>query len=335
MKHLAAILVLLLATLGLRAESIGLIPNSPREAKNNTAKLTKAWTATPPKIVTLPIGDTHIFNTPDMSGNPAVVGCGGLESLGAGGYSIDPSPTGQVGCRMIQDGKGAFLHLKGAGFEERGCIEMVGDGVSPFIEVEGREQPATGRHHFQHLIARNGGAAISCLATPVEMHADNITVDILETFNASPAFKSENQQSMGCMFGKIVVNTYKGPAEQIVFELVRGGWVHCDLLMIEHPRCVIEQATDYSMNQGSVHIGNLLIDRMDALGSYCSLYRYAGTFAGDDLSWVKPRIRVMDGHCANDGNPNFDLSKWLDTSSVAAKVGVDTSDIKYDVRGVK
>lgn len=280
---LSWIAILLANPLDATAVDIGLIVGKPEAATANTERWNSAYAANPPKSVTLPVGTVYI-NGPIKTRR--VTGCGRINTDGAYGYALDGNPalTGAM-CRVVQLAKGQpVLRLSGAGFYAVDPMEFVGDGASSAIEVEGCFSLATGEHRFGNIIFRNWGCAFDALAghykdgkfVADENHADNCTVNGCGTFNVGTFFRSRNQQAVQWAFRDCVVNFLGGPNDQIVADLVRGGNITFDSLMINHPRVTLFRVRDYSPNNCNLVCRDFRYDRPLAKDPYVTLFEYTG-----------------------------------------------------------
>jgi len=248
-----------------------LYPNDPTKAALNSLLLDTAMAQCQP--IVWPAGDVYLART---AVTPATVGCGRWDFQTAGGYAIDPTPQwGKIGTRIIC-ANGPALRIRGAGFVLNGPVEIVGDGKSDAIQIEGRSNPATGRHTFRGIIFRNWGCALHCLAEPEEQHADNSKVYDCETANVGTVFASDNQQAVNWYFGGLVVNNLNGPADQLVCDLRRGGLVTIDRLVCCHPRVTVFQVRDFSPHTCRLICRDLEFDRFDFGGCYLTALKYAG-----------------------------------------------------------
>lgn len=270
------------------------VMNSKDAAGLNTTWLTKSLATGKPVI--LPVGTLYISGT--VTTKP-IVGCGRLESMGAGGYAIDGHPTlGGFQSRIVQLGKGPILRLSGAGFIATDPLEFVGDGESAAIEIEGRATPATGRHRFRNLVFRDWGCAFKCLGgyykdgqfVADENHGDNTIVEGCETFNVGTLFRSENQQSVNWVFRDCVVNGVGLSKGCIVADIERGGCLTLDRLVIEDSRTTIFRLKDFSPNNCRLVCRDFYYDRMGDDGQYLRLVDYVGDSAA--AAWSKWSIHI-------------------------------------------
>lgn len=279
-------------------------------ATMNTEWLTKSLAEGRP--VKIPVGTLYVNGTATTK---PVVGCGRLESEGSGGYSMDPHPTlSGFQSRIVQLGKGPILRLSGVGFIATEPIEFVGDGESAAIEIEGRAAPATGRHRFRNLIFRDWACAFKCLAGYYkddkfignESHADNSVVEGCETFNVGTLFRSENQQSLNWVFRDCAVNGVGVSQGCVVADVVRGGCLTLERLVVEESKVTIFKVTDYSPNNSRLVCRDLFYDQMLDKDQTLCLFEYAGPAAA--ASYARWSI-FMDGFVSPQKFP-FDKAKF-------------------------
>lgn len=246
------------------------------------------------QVATIPVGTLYVNGT--VVTRP-VNGCGRIETTGSGGYSQDPHATlSGSQSRIVQTGKGPILRLAGVGFICRDPLELVGDGESAAIEVEGRVAPATGRHHFANILFRNWSAAFKALGgyydregkfVSDENHADNSTVDCCETMNCGRLFWSQNQQAVKWVFRDCVVNWLGPPQPMTVFDLERGGKLKCDGLECCTNLVTLFQVRDFSPNNCRLECRDLAFDRMVSSETYLTILHYAGPAENANFArWV-------------------------------------------------
>ena len=255
------------ADIGLRADD-GRTPQSIL-GQLNSLKLQQAMDKGTP--ITWPAGDIYLART---ATTPATVSCGRWDFQTAGGYSIEPTPQyGKVGTRIICKA-GPVLRICGVGFILNGPVEIIGDGKSDCIQVEGRTEPATGHHRFSGLLCRNWGCAIHALADQAESHADNSRCDACQFANVACVFRSDNQQAVNWRFNDLLVLNLNGPAEQIVCDVQRGGNILIDRLICCHPKVVVFQVKDFSPNTCRLVCRDLEFDHFE--DGYLTAVKYAG-----------------------------------------------------------
>lgn len=307
-----------------------LIPDSREAAAYNTAACTKAFCADVPATIRLNAGHRYFLKGAFRT-NP-VVGCGRFITDAAGGYPIKPTPMydGSL-ARLEQTATGPIGILSGAGFVVDDPIGFVGDGVSPIFEVEGRANPATGRHLFRQARFSNAGFACDFRDgytnekgkwVDDENHADNCLFDWCEFQDCLP-MRLRNCQSVNhvvrdCMFGAT------GDPKPFCFaEIVRGG-----ILTFERPRLCVNMITgvriidpkgeNYSPNNCHVVIRDMKIDRPSTIGeagdkTYFRPVEYIGD--SDAVSYSKWILR-MNGFAPfkvpyiEDANPRLPRDYW-------------------------
>jgi hypothetical protein len=286
--------------------SDGIVANSRTAAVANRERIIKAFSTNPPRTVTLPPGNVYIDGT--ITTKP-VVGCGRFKCDGSFGYGdIDPQhPTlGGGMTRLVQVGKGPLLRLSGAGFVAEDPMEWVGEqkpdaagakiehADSTIIEVEGRAAVATGRHRFRNQVFTDAAIGFRCLAgyfaegkfVADENHADNTIVDGCEFSNIGRVFVSENQQALVWKFRDPVVN-WTNDRSCVFADLLRGGSLTIDGLVINHPRLTIFKLRDYSPNNCQLTCRNFWSDMPTTEEHYLTLVEYVGPAnAVKYSSWV-------------------------------------------------
>jgi hypothetical protein len=221
---------------------------------------------------------------------------------------VDPQhPTLGGGItRLIQVGKGPLLRLSGAGFVSEDPLEWVGavrtTGSGPaaaaaagyesaLIEVEGRAAVATGHHRFRNQVFTDAPTAFRCLAgyyegdkfQKDENHADNTIVDGCEFTNIGTVFLSENQQALAWKFRDPIINAL-GDRDCIFADIIRGGSLTIDGLVINHPRMTIFTLHEYSPNNCQLTCRNFWRDRPSTDDNYLTLVNYAGPAAALSFS---------------------------------------------------
>jgi hypothetical protein len=295
------------------ATTQGVVANVQTRAAANTAAISAALGAG--GTVDLPRGTVYIdgpITTKD------IIGCGRLRTAGSLGYQIEPHHTlGQITTRIVQIGKGPVLRISGTGFVANDPIELVGDGQSPIIEIEGRATPATGRHRFRDLVFSKSECAIHCLAgyykdgkfVDEETHADNCIVEGCEFFTDT-AFRCDNQQAVNWLFIGCVYNGREG--EQTVADIRRGGHVKIYGPQINHPRTTLFRVRDYSPNSCFLAARDVTVDRFgfDVANFWFTVFDYAG--AGEP-EWRR-KWNVTANVFIPTWQTNFDYSKLFKVS---------------------
>lgn len=274
-----------------------LIAGSEGEGANNTAKLTAAFegneTLDIPPMGAMPY---YFYGTAVDNGR---IGAGQLWSTkGCMGYPVygHPTLTGQL-TRFIQTRYGyPFLRCRGAGFETLGSFELMGDGISPAIEVEGRNNPSTGHHSFRGIQFINWGYCFDVLAgyydesnvfVSDESHAENTEVYHCRSYDCGTFYRSKNQQALNWYFNRCSVWNLGVPPvsakyTHTIFDIERGGWLQAHQFTISHPRATLLRVRDYSPNQSYFKMTGLTLDRSIEDPFYLELTKFDGSYMG---SW--------------------------------------------------
>lgn len=228
---------------------------------------------------------------------PRKVGYGRLRTNGSDGYPIDPSSLGQVSSRIVQTGSGELFRVRGAGVFFVEPVELVGDGTSAAIVVEGNDTPtgpATGNHTFANLSFRNWGVGIKTVAgyyndsevlQANEVHADNSKIDNCKFFNVGTLFESGNQQSVNWKIRDCMYSTLAGPTDGIICDIKRGGCVTIDGLVVNHPQVTVFKVRDYSPHNIQLICTGLYQDNFNSASQYLHILEYYGT--GQTISTLK------------------------------------------------
>lgn len=295
---------------------MGLILNDRASAKSNAATLTMALRAG--GVTKLPVGTLYIDGTIETR---PIVGCGKIITDASMGYPVGghPTLTGAL-TRVVQLGRGPSLRLSGTGFVIDEPIEWVGNGTDSIIEVEGRANPATGRHRFRNQVFVDAGAAVKCLAgyygtnglfVEDENHADNSIMDGCEAFNCDRLFWSCNQQAVGWKIRDPIVNNL-GTKDCCVADIERGGLPLITGLVINHPRCTIFRIRDYSPNTCRLICRDAFRDRCpeaDFPGNYLRLVQHTGNQLG---SWdIEISVNVLTHYAPLDVTKLYDVTDQL------------------------
>lgn len=281
---------------------IGIKTRSTSAASDNLRRINDAIAAKIP--ITLP-PDKFYINGLIKTGNH--VGCARFMTDGTGGFSIDDhSSYNGPRTQIVQLANSPMLRIRGAGFHCEAPVEWIGYGMSQhIIEMEGSAAMATGRARFRHQLFRQGSIAIKCLAgyynsagtfIADENHADNSTVENCETMNVTTFFQSLNQQAVNWTFRDCLVSWTGGAApETTVLDIVRGGSVTIDGLVVETPQTTLIQTTDFSPNQCWFDCRRIWIDRMLS-AYYFKAFKYAGSLGS--AGWSQWFVDVL-GFSAN------------------------------------
>jgi hypothetical protein len=353
---------------------IGLVPNNsdPGIAAANTARLNLALAAMrlggkyyfidrAAGPVLLPIvfsGKSFYFKGPILTSDRAggaLIGVGHSYESGEAAFAINGWPGGMVTKLIRIDGEngGPVIRLRGASFRLEG-VELwgrrlllgipgtgLGTKTATLIEVEGRNQPATGRHIIRDVSLHEGAVGIRALAgyyegntfVPVENHADETSVEgTLECSALDTVFRSENLQAVFWNFERVIVNSFgygvAGVSEDcVVLDMVRGGNVTIDNLQMNTSRATILKVTDPMAPNCNRYKVNFEWDHAeDNANSYLTLFKFAGANVAD-ASGYKWAVR-MTGHMSSPGIA-YDSNRLIEIG--AGAVGFPKNDLLFDI----
>lgn len=260
--------------------------NNPSAATANTAWLEERFLLY--GSVTLPVGTLYVN---DIVNVPPVMSCGRVKTAGAGGYYIAPHATlSGKQTKIVQLESCPLFRVQGVGFIMEEPVQLEGDGTSACFEIEGRQATgiASGRHHFRNLCLYNWTKAFDCLAgyyntsevfVPDENHADNSSVTNCEFFNVGTLFHSTNQQALNWYFKKCVWNQIGEWTPSIIADIVRGGCITLDELVVNATYVTLFRTEQYSQNNARLVSKNMFIDRIitDEEDQYFKVLDYNGT----------------------------------------------------------
>ena len=337
-KRLPTILLLLLAASAVRAENVGLIADSVVAGRENYDNWQRAITRG--RTVTVPKGDIYLDPKGDGPlSTPARVSCGRVEVPSAGGYAVKPNPfTGQMATRIIWQDDGPFLRIRGSGFVWDGQAEIIGRGKAACVEVEGRSNPATGRHQINGPHFRNWAVAIRALGGYYERgkfiadenHADNSLAENCETWNCG-VFHSLNQQAQNWLFRRWIINQEGEPSTVVAFDIERGGLITAEHIVSCVPLLTVFRVKDYSPNNCYLRLRDFEFDRFPCK-SQLTLFEYAGPQfefnPGFDMGYIKWRVRA-DGWIAPNDQLEFKRVSVPEFMQQKAKP-IDTSDVVWE-----
>ena len=168
-----------------------------------------------------------------------------------------------------------------------------------------------------------------------ENHADQCVVDSVIFSGVESCFRSENQQAVGWTFRDIHAEQNALGGDMTVFDIVRGGNIHADSVMLNHNKITLFKVRDYSHNNQRLSCEDFRFDGAYGRGAYLTLFKYNGpVHAGDDMSWIKWTVRVT-GHIPNfdgtNGKPTYDTSKLIQIPDTASRIGIQRTDLLFDV----
>lgn len=257
-EMLIATAILAFGSLAVRyAHGQTLNDRSEAACKANKQWLEKCWQQG--VIARIPCGTIYLR---DWAETPVTVGCGRIETNGAGGYWIPadhPTLAGKTSrlCQLTP-GKGIF-RLRGGGLVINGPVYLEGNGDAAAIEVEGRSVGvATGHHRIHDVCFHNFRQCCKALAgyynsagefVKDENHADNCTLRGCIAIDCDTVFRSENQQALNWTFdGFFWQGTTRG-GQAVAFDIDRGGSLTVNRFIVENAKCKILRLGDYSDNQ--------------------------------------------------------------------------------------
>jgi hypothetical protein len=192
---------------------------------------------------------------------------------GGGGRSYimtehEYSPRGQLGGAVTRftriDGEkgGPVIRLRGTGFVLDGInimgrrwpgdrdLSISGAKSESCIEVEGRAAIATGCHTIRNCLLGEAKYGIRTIPgyyndagafVKDENHADQGVVDSVTFAGIESCFRSENQQAVGWSFRDVHVDLTVPNTEAVLFDIVRGGNIAADNIMLNHNRITISK----------------------------------------------------------------------------------------------
>ncbi len=262
----------------------------------------------------------------------ALVGFGSRPyAMTEGGYRADQQ--GGAATRFTRiDGEtgGSVILLRGSGFLLQG-MEVKGlrwtggnetvNTVKPraCIEVEGRDAPASGKHTLRDLNLASAQYAIYCapgyyddpstssgqaklvpLAEGRGVHADETNVANVYCSNVESFFRCENEQAVGWSFRDIYCLGSGLAYSTTVFDIVRGGKLAADNVMLNLPICTLLRVHYPSWNTNRFSITNFHWDNFDYLGQQkgqrFTMLDY--TYGSPTADWCPLDVRIT-GHIAN------------------------------------
>ena len=285
----------------------------------------------------LPVGRIFTSRTVTVAANSAL-----LNTKRGGGIA------GQVATSIQNLGTGPVIMVDGAcGFHSRGAVELVGNGTAAAIQIAGKNDPPTGRHKLDTIVATNCSDGILCTGND---HADNSTVEELETFATRNPLTLDNPQAVNWHIGTLRVNYLGGPNRQNVVNAKQACLVTIDRLTSLHADLTILRVDGFSPNSCGLSIRYLEFDNYaPQYPSKLTLFKYDGPTHPEnphwDMRYIRWRVRVLDGFiCPNidpaTGTCMLDTSKWFDIpAEVLLKrtpageyCGLDLTDIRWDIR---
>lgn len=170
-----------------------------------------------------------------------------------------------------------------------------------------------------------------------ENHADLPSIGNSGFFNVRSAIRSENQLSLCWNVNSICVEWQGTPTDCTIFDINRGGYIHANTVVANHPMISLFKVGDWSSGtNGNMSVNNLYWDSFGVSPHptyYFTLFNYAGPVwhdqnlnSGIGYSW---RVRVGGGFAQV--NPAlYDATKLIQ----CAEEGIDLSDILVDIKNM-
>lgn len=273
----------------------------------------------------------------------------------AGGYIMLDSEFGGVGTlggaktRLVGINEGAdtypVIRFRGNGDLIANCDiygrkldswTPTGSKAIACIQVEGSAAPNAGRPQMHNVGLYEATYGIQTKAgyydsegvfVPDESHADLGFVNKAECFNCDSFFHSENQQSLVWHFNAITVEPVGTATDMTVFDLVRGGYVRCNTLAVNHGKCTLIKVQDYSPSTNDVEISGLYWDRASVADptNYLTLFNYNGiSIPSPGYPW---RVRISGGLAEID-DTRYDPKKFI---RVPDTTSFDSSNLFVDI----
>ena len=237
-------------------------------------------------------------------------------------YTTGGSTYGGLNTRFTRiDGEngGGVIRLRGTGFVLVGIdikgqryltnVSTSGTRSDACIEIEGRDDPASGNHIISNCalgFAECGVLAIAgyyndddeFVEMPVSggqqgrgVHADETLVDSCTFAAVDKCIRSENEQAVNWSFRDLTVGGSTA-FEPIVFDADKGGkWTHTGTLGLNHPKVTVLRIGSYSGYYNRYDIGTISWDHFSGSGHYCRLTDVA-LAAGDWSSYEGLHIRM-------------------------------------------
>lgn len=321
--------------------------------------------------VLLPIvfkGKQFYFKGPIKTGSK--IG-GAMFGVGSRTYSAPDDQYGTGGglyggvvTRLIRTDGGAggpIIRLRGTGFRMDGFdmygqmytsnTTLVGTPAEYGIEVEGRDDPSSGKHSITNcgisfcghgIRAANGyyTSLNSFVALPTTgstysgVHADETIVDGVTFAGIGSCFRMDNEQSVQWCFNNIYVggSTAYTP---VLFDYYRSGKMTANNITINHPKCTILKVHHPSSNYNHYDIRNFWWDNFEYLGSagqYLTMYK--NTYTDSNAGYIGGAVR-MSGHIANSVG-YYDESRLIefDASLGTASPMPYFDELLFDVTGM-
>jgi hypothetical protein len=289
---------------------------------------------------------------------------------GAGGRSYimpesDYSPGGVAGgsvtrfSRIDGENGGPVIRLRGTGFIlDRISIlgrrwpggkdlSFLGTKSESCIEVEGRANPASGCHTIRNCLLGQAKYGIRTLAgyyddkgafTKDENHADQSVVESVTFSGVESCFRSENQQAVGWSFRDIHADQDADKGDIVIFDIVRGGDIDADNVLLNHNKVTLFKVHDYSPNNCRLVCQSFRFDGAYAPVAYLSLFNYDGpTYKDSDMSWIRWSVRVagnLPGVNGVNGKSAFDVTKLVQIADGGSRVGIERKDLLFDIAGL-
>ena len=275
-------------------------------------------------------------------------------------YTTGGSTYGGLNTRFTRiDGEngGPVIRLRGAGFYLEGIdfkgqrwtanASTSGTRSDACIEIEGRDDPASGKHIIRNCAF--GFAEVGILAIAgyyndddefVEMpvsggqagrgvHADEMVIDTCSFVQIDKCIRSENEQSVNWSFRDLAV-AGSTAFEPIVFDADKGGkWTHTGTLQLNHPKVTVLRIGSYSGYYNRYDIGTISWDHFSGSGHYCRLTDVA-LAAGDWSSYEGLHIRMYGSLSRYSGDWDVSTAGQKLFKFTPGIVGLELSKMLYD-----
>lgn len=244
-----------------------------------------------------------------------------------------------------------FFRYQGTGFEARSidfygartAVENtpIGTKALALIQIEGRAQPATGRHIFKNCGFFQAKYGIQTIPGYYdsdgsfigdENHADQSLVDNCEFSTVDSCFRSECLQASGWNFRKIIVGQLGTPTDMIVFDIERGGSLTANHVLMNHPKITLFRTSHFNQNISRLNAHDVFWDRFIDLQAniYCTLFKYDGADFSDNSS-LQWSVRVDGAFTGFASDTNyFDASKLV----IVPGHNFPINDLLFDIKSL-
>jgi hypothetical protein len=241
----------------------------------------------PPRI---PVGTLFTNATVDLG---PVIGQGRYYTDGGEGYPVGGHPWAAYRTRIVKTTPGPMFHLLGNGAYFVDPIELVGDGTSAAIVIEGRESPASGNHKFANITFHKWGTCFDVLGAldkKDDAHADNCIVTDCKAFDCTTFARFRNQQAVNWIFYHPRMESIKDTGPTVFFDIWRGGNIYAYNAIINRHQCSIFRLHEHSPNTSKLVFRDFERDRLPYRNAYLAPVEYAGT--SNDAPYCRWQIEV-------------------------------------------